>query len=278
MARQRFGDWFVQDGDLLVAAPLDTHDSERARSIFKEALASLKVAAAEALGHHHITLGAVSTPQYFNSSSKGAVMDALQAIEPKMRQRWQVVGSFQAIRMAYALDSCEGFGLDARICDIDDGPHFVLVVEYEEGFLQLSILDVGVDTVGITDRRRFDNLGEAFALSDGEESHYRHIHDALRTSIGNNHLGLHQKGEDFLRAVVISGEASEVALQHLRRTVMVVLEGQGNSDKLRDSIEPGFVPAIGAAYQAMLWDKKPELLNDIMDTNFVPLDEGHDEL
>ncbi len=278
MSRQRRGNWFIQDGDLLVPAPPDTHDPERARAVFTEALTSLKKAAAEVLVDQRITLGAVSAPQYFNDSSKAAVMDALQDVEPRMRQKWQVITSLQAMRLAYGLNSCEGFGLGARICDIDDGTHYILVVEYEESFLQLYILDVGADTVGVLGCSRLDNLGEAFAQRSGEEAHYRRIHDVLRNFIVDNNLGPYQKDEDFLQAVVISGEALEIALQHLRRTIKETLEGQGKDSKMRDSIDPIWVPAFGAAYQAMLWDKKPELLNDIVDTNFIPVDKGHDEL
>jgi len=85
VSRQRRGNWFIQDGDLLVPAPPDTHDPERAQSVFTEALISLKKAAAEVLVDQRITLGAVSAPQYFNDSSKAAVMEALQDVEPKMR-------------------------------------------------------------------------------------------------------------------------------------------------------------------------------------------------
>jgi len=49
VSRQRRGNWFIQDGDLLVPAPPDTHDPERTRAVFIEALTSLKKAAAEVL-------------------------------------------------------------------------------------------------------------------------------------------------------------------------------------------------------------------------------------
>ncbi len=59
---------------------------------------------------------------------------------------------------------------------------------------------------------------------------------------------------------------------------MKSLDRQGKSDMLRDSVELVFVLAVGPAYQAMLYEKKPDLLSDIRSTNFVPIGEGHEEL
>jgi len=280
--RQRRGEWYIQEGDSLVPTPPDTHNEEYARIIFTEALVSLSKAAGRNLGDQKFPIGAVSAPQYFNGSSRGAVMLALQSVEPELRQLHQVVVGSHAIRLAYGLDSCEGFGSGSQKCDIEDGTHYVLVVEFEKRYLQLSLLDVGSDTVGTLDRTRFNELGEeeGVAQDSGEdEAHYRHIQDELRAFMVNNNVGPKQKKEDFLQAVIVSGEVSDTSFEHLRRLIKELLDNQGKYDILRETVKPAFVSAVGAAYQSMIWVKSPELLNDGLVTNSVDTAGGvHDEL
>ena len=209
-------------------------------------------------------------------------MHALQDVEPELRQLHQVVVGSHATRLAYRLDSCEGFGFGNQKCDIEDGTHYVLVVEFEKRYLQLSLLDVGTDTVGILNRTRFNELGEEKGVTQGsgeDGSHCRHIRDELCAFMVNNNVGPKQKKEDFLQAVILSGEASDVSFEHLRSLIKELLDDQGKDDILRDTVQPAFVSAVGAAYQSMIWEKSPELLNDVLDTNFVDIAGGvRDEL
>jgi hypothetical protein len=280
--RQRHGEWYIQEGDSLVPAPPDTHNEEYARIIFTEALVSLSKAAEGNLGDQKVPIGAVSSPQYFNGSSRGAVMLALQSVEPELRQLHQVVVGSHAIRLAYGLDSCEAFGFGGQRCDIEDGTHYVLVVEFEKRYLQLSLLDVASDTVGTLNRTRFNELGEEEGVtqdSGEDEVHYRHIQDELRAFMVNSDVGPKQKKEDFLQAVIVSGEASDESFEHLRRLIKELLDDQGKCNILRETVQPAFVSAVGAAYQSMLWVKSPELLDDVLDTNIDDFaGEVHDEL
>lgn len=280
--RPRHGEWYIQEGDSLVPAPPDTHNEEHARIIFTEALVSLSKAAERNLGDQKVPIGAVSAPQYFNDSSRGAVMLALQSVEPELRQLYQVVVGSHAIRLAYGLDSCEAFGFGGQRCDIEDGTHYVLVVEFEKRYLQLSLLDVASDTVGTLNRTRFNELGEEEGVtqdSGEDEAHYRHIQDELRAFMVNSDVGPKQKKEDFLQAVIVSGEASDESIEHLRRLIKELLDDQGKCNILRETVQPAFVSAVGAAYQSMLWVKSPELLDDVLDTNIDDFaGEVHDEL
>lgn len=52
---------------------------------------------------------------------------------------------------------------------------------------------------------------------------------------------------------------------------------EGKEALIKDSIHPGYVTAVGAAYQAMLWGKQPELPDEIT-CNTGPPRFGHDEL
>lgn len=280
--RQRRGEWYIQEGDSLIPAPPDTHNEERARIIFTEALVSLVKAAERNLGDREVAIGAVSSPQYFNGSSRGAVMLALQIVEPELRQLYQVVVGSHAIRLAYGLNSCEAFGFGSQRCDIEDGTHYVLVVEFEKRYMQLSLLDVASDTVGTLNRTRFNELGEEKGVAQGsgeDEAHYRHIQDELRAFMVNNNVGPKQKEEDFLQAVIVSGEASDLSFEHLRRLIKELLDDQGKDHILRDTVRPAFVSAVGAAYQSMLWVKSPELLDDVLCTTLYDVaGEVHDEL
>lgn len=264
--RPRHGEWYVQEGDSLVPAPPDTHSEEHARIIFTEALVSLVKAAERNLGDQKVAIGAVSSPQYFNGSSRGALMLALQSVEPELRQLHQVVVGSHAIRLAYGLNSCEAFGFGSQRCDIEDGTHYVLVVEFEKRYLQLSLLDVASDTVGTLNRTRFNELGEEEGVtrdSGEDEAHYKHIQDELRAFMVNNDVGPKQKQEDFLQAVIVSGEASDISFEYLRWLVKELLDDQGKNDILMETVQPAFVSAVGAAYQSLLWAKSPELLDDV---------------
>ncbi len=266
----------------MVPAPPDTHNEEHARIIFTEALVLLSKAAERNLGDQRVPIGAVCAPQYFNDSSRGAVMLALQSVEPELHQLYQVVVSSHAIRLAYGLDSCEAFGFGGQRCDIEDGTHYVLVVEFEKRYLQLSLLDVGSDTVGTLNRTRFNELGEEEGViqdSGEDEAYYGHIQDELRAFMVNNNVGLKQKKEDFLQAVIVSGEASDTSFEHLCRLIKELLNDQGKYDILRDTVRPAFVSAVGAAYQSMIWVKSPELLNDGLVASSVYIAGGvHNEL
>ncbi len=207
--RQRHGEWYVQESDSLVPAPPDTHNEENAQIYFTEALVSLGKAAERNLGDLKLAIGAVSSPQYFNGSSRRALMLALQIVEPELRQLHQVVVGSHAIRLTYALESCEAFGFSNQKCDIEDGTHYVLVVEFEKRYLQLSLLDVASDTVGTLNRTRFNELGEEEGITQGsgeDEAHYRHVQDELRAFMVDNNVGPKQEKENFLQAVIVSGE------------------------------------------------------------------------
>ena len=280
--RPRQGKWFIQDGDSLIPAPPDTHDEEDARIIFGEALVSVRKAAERALGDQRATIGAVSPPQYFNESSRYAVMRALQGVEPKGRQSYRVMVGSHAMRLAYRLNTCEGFGFSSQKCDIEDDTHYVLVVEFEKRHLQLSLLGGGFDTVETLNRTRYNDLGQDKGGTQGSgevEAHCRHMQDELRAFMIDNNVGPKQKKQDFLQAVIVSGEASDASFEHLRPRIEELLEDQGKSGILRATVRPAFVLAVGAAYQSMVWEKSPELLIEIFDPNLVDVPRDiHDEL
>ncbi|KAL8808153.1 MAG: hypothetical protein Q9182_000217 [Xanthomendoza sp. 2 TL-2023] len=250
----RMGEWYIREGGVLIPAPPEPHDSDHAQAIFVDALQTIKKAAVEVV-HHPLEVAAISRPEHFNESSTAAVIDALIKVEPSSyRQPWQVIRSTVASWLAYGLFTCEGLGMDSETCDIDEDPHRVLIVEYQETYLQLFIVDVGADTCGIESRAQFHGLGENAMLDaanadrigrlqkvlseDTSDSvltagtkHYARIQDTLRDFLLEHEFiptyTSHCAGRwcpwDFSEAVVLTGDASESGFQTLRSCVSEAL-------------------------------------------------------
>ncbi|MDI1492513.1 MAG: hypothetical protein OHK93_003727 [Ramalina farinacea] len=275
------GEWFVGDSGNLVPAPPDTHIMSSATSIFTEALLAIKKAAADTLGDSTLTIGGISYLDFFNSSSRQAVMEAAKNVEPTWRQPYQAMNPFQASRMAYKLDSCDGFGFDPRTCHMDeeDG-YLVLLIEYEPCHLQFHLLDVLTEGVGVIKSARHRDLG-ADQHSDPRDMHFEPTQTALRKFMLDNEIGHEQAWAQYLGAVVISGQASPESFDRfLRPLVRNTMEQEGREALVKDSIDPAYVPAVGAAYRAMVWEKQPEMLDPMSWETAPPLygHEGHDEL
>ncbi|KAL8782633.1 MAG: hypothetical protein Q9213_005220 [Squamulea squamosa] len=143
--------WDIREGN--------THNSDRAKAVFIDALKGIQEAASNVV-QHSVEIATVSVPHHFNDSSKDAVTEAFKEVEPSYRQYWQVIRSVVATRLAYGLHNCEAFGLSRETCNIDDGPHYMIVVEYRETYLQLFIADVAADTCNIISSARYTDLGE----------------------------------------------------------------------------------------------------------------------
>lgn len=257
----------------------------------------IQEAASEAL-QRPVQIASISVPQHFNDSSKFAVIEALREVEPSYRQPWQVIKSVGATWLAYGLHTCEALGLNHDTCDIDEGPHRVLIVEYRETYLQIFIADVGADTCNIETHIRYNNLGENAILDVANHANreggiqkvlQNDDSDAATTSQKKHFAKIENTLSDFLmeresksaypdwwddvRAVVISGDASESGLQRLRSCVDGAL-GQ-HKDKTRDSIHPLYVEAMGAAQRGRHQILNPRFLDDIVSSNIVI---EHDEL
>ncbi|KAL8649352.1 MAG: hypothetical protein Q9226_005609, partial [Calogaya cf. arnoldii] len=252
------GEWFVREGASLVPAPPDLHNDDRAQAIFVGALRRIQEAASEAL-QRPVQIATVSVPQHFNNSSIGVVMEAFKEVEPSYKQPWQVIKSIRATWLAYGLYTCEAFGLTHDMCDIDEGPHRVLIVEYRETYLQVFIAHVGSRTCNIMTHVRYNNLGEDSMLNAADHANLggrtqkilqNDDSDAAITTKENHYKKIQNTLSDFLvdqveresdwwedvRAVIISGDASESGLQRLRPCVDGALGL--HKDKMRDSIDP----------------------------------------
>ncbi|CAL8581399.1 hypothetical protein XPA_007093 [Xanthoria parietina] len=296
---QSQGEWYIREGGTLVPAPPELHNTNRSQAIFVDALRKIQEAASEAL-QRPVQIASVSIPQYFNHSSTEAVMEAFKEVEPSYKQPWQVIRSVAATGLAYRLNTCEAFGLDNDTCDIDEGPHLVIMVEYRETYFQLFVADLGAETVNIMAHVRYKNLGENAILDvanhanrEGraqkilqndddrdaataiEKKHFAKMENVLSEFLMKcETTSGYPDWWDDVRAVVISGDASESGLQRLRSSVDGAL-GQ-HKDMLLDSIDPLYVEARGAAQRGRHQVLNPSFLVDKSPMGNIIVE--HDEL
>ena len=258
---------------------------------------TIQAAASQTL-QRRLQIATVSVPQHFNDSSALAVVEAFKEVEPSYQQPWQVIRSGAATWLAYGLYTCEALGLNHGNCDVDDDLNTMIMVEYDEAYLQLSTADVGSITCNIETRVRYADLGENAILDavanasqeagirqktlQGEDSgsaittekrHYANIENTLSDFLMEQESA--PRGFNWwetVRAVVISGDASESGLQGLRGCVDNAL-GQ-HKDKMWDTIDPLYVEATGAAQRGQHQVLNPRFLNDMV-FSLIP---EHDEL
>ncbi|KAL9001475.1 MAG: hypothetical protein Q9169_000050 [Polycauliona sp. 2 TL-2023] len=266
-------EWYIREGASLVPAP-EIYDHDRANATFVDALRQIQEAASKDL-HNPAAIAAVSIPQHFNDSSAYSVMKALEDVEPFYKQPSQVIRTVRAHWMAHGLHTCEGLGLSHDTCDIDEDEHRIIMVEYRENYLQLFIVDVYAEAIGIENQARYNDLGEntiedvvADANRTGrdrqrilhdddsgaatiiEEQHNAKIEDTVSRFLMKSGSTYKYPGWwDDVRAVVISGDASESGLQRFRLAVDGAL-GQ-HKNLTREFIDPFYMDAMGAAQRGL---------------------------
>ena len=285
--RHRYdGEYLVLENRTLVPAPPDTHDVQSATKIFTTALRDVKNAVGTRTGRN-LRFQTISLPRHLNDSSFLAVADAAAKVEPQFSPM-QIIKFNNAARLGYNLTSCASFGLSASECDVDEGPHYIIQIEYHKSYLEIVMADVGDLTFLIEAHVRFMDLGEAAATTAHSKksstwldwipalqrtppsnttfiTHYSTIETKITDFLkdhdypptGYNNL-------DDLRAVTLSGSASPSAFASLKTAVSAALGHR--EDKIRDTIEPLYVGAIGAGQRGRWQLRTPGFLDDFMST------------
>lgn len=138
------------------------HDDDSAYSIFYDALTIIKTATEKKVGNP-VDIGIVSQPLYFNGSTSAALTAATKQVQPGFAG--QVTRFTNAARLAYGLDSCKGFGMNISTCDINEGEHSVIVVDYNDEYLELAYGLVRADICSVRGYKRVKELGEAHRSS-----------------------------------------------------------------------------------------------------------------
>ena len=287
--RQRHTKWYIQWNGRLLPAPADPHDPVAAKVIFVDALEAINEAAAIAL-HQPVEIATIGRPRHFKDSSHMAVIEVAEDVGTLLETPWQTVGFPSAVRLAYGLDSCAAFGLlDSDDCDIDEGPHYIVYVEYHKEYLEIMMEDVDEITLNIVDNARYPERGENSITRTASRtnrlakqkstmptsgSHYQCIQDTFRTFLTKYQLTAEViRHLEYLHAVIISGEASKLTFEPLRNAISTVLADQ--RDKIRDSINPLYAGAVGAAHRGRYLLLNPQTMDFELCTLTV---DGHDEL
>ncbi|RYP05936.1 hypothetical protein DL765_009677 [Monosporascus sp. GIB2] len=213
-----------------------------------------------------INLTSISIPQHFNTSMSGAVLDVALELERGIVVPWQIRHYYNAVRLAYHLNSCEGFSMDTSTCDIEDGPHLVFFIDYNDAYLELCVADVGEFIFSDVTKKTFRDIGAGrLAVPSGQdiESYWRIVRAEVQDFVQDYFLEPDSNAyiED-VRAIVLSGDAPPEAFHNIRDIVVGILPGQ--VDKIRDTIDPLYAGAVGAAEWAKFQALHPEIVKELI--------------
>jgi hypothetical protein len=251
-----------------------THDDESVYTIFYEALATIKTAAEKKVGRP-VDIGIISQPLYFNQSTSNVLTAAAKQFQPGFAG--QITRFTNAARQAYGLNSCKGFGMNATTCDINEGEHSVIVVDYNNEYLELAIGYVREDICSVRGYKRVKELGESHESTSSYLNDVQQVLQEFRGTYFNTFefwdYGAHVRG------VILSGDASKNGMDEMRRSLAQAWPEQ-HENRLKDSIDTMFVGAAGAARMAQIEALRngPEPIEEEDDDHKHHGDHDHDEL
>ncbi len=227
----------------------------RLDGVFIEALHNVQDAAWNAHGQE-VMVNALCIPDHLNDSSRRSIFDAVEEVGWRTHLPSQLVWWLNAARLAYGFNSCQAFGLTQNDCDIDDGPHEVVYVDYQPDALELKVADV--TEYGAVSRYR-----ARLSLADDDERILSKIESVLAKLTQSSTFVSEQPRFGhfhFLRATIVSGEVSQPSMEELHNALVEPFPGQ--ESKIRDNINPLYVGAVGAASQARWFTLHPEVFGD----------------
>ncbi|KMQ45704.1 hypothetical protein HL42_3651 [Trichophyton rubrum] len=172
--------------------------------------------------------------------SMGMIFKCRLDIENSFRY-WQVKKQFYVGRFAYGFNSCEGFGLYPKNCNVENDVPPIIFADYNEEYLQIMLAEVGEFTFGDLDSVRLPSLGAKRLLDNNLDEYRLELQSAIQDFKDRDSLGyIESVGE-----IVISGEAPKPAFEIFRDAIAAVLTH--HVGMIRDSIDPLFTEAVGAA-------------------------------
>lgn len=135
------------------------NDSE-ARLLFKNTLQQAKAATETAL-NHTVTINSIVVPQHFSRTHSLSLLCEAAEEDGFVSQWHQVTPGLNGARLAYNLDSCAGLQLKpGQKCDIEDGPHFIMIVNYGRKHLSVAMVDIGLYICQPFNIIHFEQYGE----------------------------------------------------------------------------------------------------------------------
>ncbi|RYO81934.1 hypothetical protein DL762_006866 [Monosporascus cannonballus] len=213
-----------------------------------------------------INLTSISIPQHFNRSMYNAVANVALELEPGIVVPWQIRRYYNAVRLAYHLNSCEGFSMDTSTCDIEDGPHLVFFIDYNDAYLELCFADVGEFIITDVTKKTFRDIGaRRLVVSSGQdiESYSGIVRAEVQGFVQHYFIEPDSNAHiEDVRAIVLSGDAPPEAFQNIRDIVVSILPGQ--VDQIRDTLNPLHAGAVGAAEWAKFQALHPEIVKEII--------------
>ncbi|KAI9891957.1 MAG: hypothetical protein M1814_002151 [Vezdaea aestivalis] len=246
-----------------------SYNNLKVREIFKNALISVKEVAERQL-HEEIPIGFINKPEHFNQSIEQSLFDTANEMIPNF-STWQILDHLNMARRAYGLDSCAGIGIDDPDCRMDHSDdHVVIFVELLEDSLRLHYSEVNEYVAPIHGQILRNDLGaKHFAERTWSATAFHEAFEALLTA----HLHSSHPEDDwtFVRGIVVLADAPSPAVSHLREILPSAVP-VNHRHKIRDSVDPNYVAAVGAAVRAREQIKQPRLLDPMKP---FPL---HDEL
>ncbi|KAL8822344.1 MAG: hypothetical protein Q9191_006918 [Dirinaria sp. TL-2023a] len=254
--RQPGGKGMIEDEKgALNPAPPEAHDKDQTKQILVKAFHSVQYAASSALGEE-ILINVLRIPNYSNVTLIGSVFDAVEEIGLPIHQPGQVIRWLNAARLAYGLNSCQAFRLTQKGCNIDDGPHQIVYVDYQSNFLELKVAP-------ITEYGAFPEHHRRVSLWDDGKNAFVEIRHALAKFAQSSVFipkDPHLSHFEFLRAIVVSSEVSQPSVAQIHTALIEAFPRQ--ESEIRDSINPPYVGAVGAAFVARYFSARPEVLED----------------
>ncbi|PQE30161.1 hypothetical protein CJF32_00003594 [Rutstroemia sp. NJR-2017a WRK4] len=244
--------------------------------LFRETLRQAKNATETAL-NETITINSIAVP--FHLQHYLTVLSEAAIDEGFTTQYQQVTHSLNADRLAYNLDSCVGFEIPPERCDID-GTNLVLVFNLEVDHLTVAMLDVQLWTISSHNVKHYVQFRETNG-SILESARTQELSNELKLYLETfaEEIGKKWKLSEplqYLRAVVLSGEASNSSMEEMHLALAAALPEY--EDKFRMSLDPHFVGAFGAAQRARQIIQIPKFLTP-PDPGFrIFVDDYHDEL
>ena len=272
----RQGKWWVLEGESLVLAPPESHDSVKTKDLFVEALSSIKSAAETALGFQ-VSIGVISKPQQFNGTSTTCVIDAAMEVDTTLKRPDQIRPFVNTANLAYGPNSCVDLDFGNWSDYDDEDKQITLLIDYSADHIDIAVADI--TAWGVSRRGRWSqSLPERDEIRDSTARKYEGFKQALQELIA----GYLPTTPSFdyrahFHAIILSGEASSKAMSEIREAITSAIPNL--QDKLQDSIEPLYVGAVGAACWARQQVLHPVLLQDVDLGTIIPdEDESHDEL
>lgn len=142
------GRWmtFDESGKIVPAVPL-VYDEDTAYQLFSDALVAVKKSVGREAPGNPFSIGAISYPSHFNLSCKTSLGQAAIKFDTLFIEEWlpwRYLDSFNAVRFAYALDTCAGLGLQDTACTSVDSlpPQDVVLVERNQDSLSFVYREV----------------------------------------------------------------------------------------------------------------------------------------